>query len=60
MIRAFLLASVAALSLAATAAAAAPPFATPAPVAYLIDLSSGAVLLPRMPTAACRRRRWPR
>jgi len=38
-------ASAAALSLAAGAAAAPPPFDTPAPVAYLIDLSSGAVLL---------------
>ena len=45
MTRAFMLASAAALSLAAGAAAAPPPFETPAPVAYLVDLSSGAVLL---------------
>ncbi len=57
MTRAFLLASAAVLGLAASAAAKAPPFATPAPVAYLIDLSSGAVLLAkdadrRMPPAS--------
>ena len=45
MTRALMFASTAALSLAAGAAAAPPPFDTPAPVAYLIDLSSGAVLL---------------
>ena len=45
MTRALMLASAAALSLAAGAAAAPPPFETPAPVAYLVDLSSGAVLL---------------
>ena len=45
MTRAFMLASTAALSLAAGAAAAPPPFDTPAPIAYLVDLSSGAVLL---------------
>ena len=45
MTRALMFASAAALSLAAGAAAAPPPFDTPAPVAYLIDLSSGAVLL---------------
>jgi len=33
--------------LAAPAAASAPPFETPAPVAYLVDLSSGAVLYAR-------------
>jgi D-alanyl-D-alanine carboxypeptidase (penicillin-binding protein 5/6) len=57
MTRALTLASAAALSLAASAAAAPPPFDTPAPVAYLIDLSSGAVLLAkdadrRMPPAS--------
>jgi D-alanyl-D-alanine carboxypeptidase (penicillin-binding protein 5/6) len=46
MIRAALFASAAAvLSLTATASAAPPPFDTPAPIAYLVDLSSGAVLL---------------
>jgi D-alanyl-D-alanine carboxypeptidase (penicillin-binding protein 5/6) len=45
MTRALLFASTAALTLAATAAAAPPPFETPAPIAYLVDLSSGAVLL---------------
>ena len=45
MTRASMLASAAALSLAAGAAAAPPPFDTPAPIAYLVDLSSGAVLL---------------
>src|SRR5687768_12783983 len=38
----FLLLFASALSLPATAAA--PPFETPAPIAYMIDLSSGAVL----------------
>src|SRR5687768_17546291 len=38
----FLLLSATALSLPATAAA--PPFETPAPIAYMVDLSSGAVL----------------
>ncbi|MEA1071142.1 D-alanyl-D-alanine carboxypeptidase family protein [Sphingomonas sp. LY160] len=43
--------------LASAAPAAAPPFTTPAPVAYLVDLSSGAVLLAkdaerRMPPAS--------
>ncbi len=57
MTRVFMFASAAALSLAAGAAAAPPPFETPAPVAYLIDLSSGAVLLSkdadrRMPPAS--------
>ena len=57
MTRALMLASAAALSLTAGAAAAPPPFETPAPVAYLIDLSSGAVLLAkdadrRMPPAS--------
>ena len=57
MTRAFMLASAAALSLTAGAAAAPPPFDTPAPVAYLVDLSSGAVLLAkdadrRMPPAS--------
>src|SRR5687768_5520500 len=45
MTRALFFASTAALTLAATAAAAPPPFETPAPIAYLVDLSSGAVLL---------------
>jgi serine-type D-Ala-D-Ala carboxypeptidase (penicillin-binding protein 5/6) len=45
MTRALILASAAVLSLAAGAAAAPPPFDTPAPIAYLVDLSSGAVLL---------------
>jgi len=57
MTRAVLLASAALLVLAGSASAKAPPFATPAPVAYLIDLSSGAVLLAkdadrRMPPAS--------
>ena len=57
MTRAFMLASAAALSLTAGAAAAPPPFDMPAPVAYLVDLSSGAVLLAkdadrRMPPAS--------
>ena len=57
MTRALMLASAAALSLTAGAAAAPPPFDTPAPVAYLVDLSSGAVLLAkdadrRMPPAS--------
>lgn len=52
-----LLASVVILSLALPASAAAPPFETPAKVAYLVDLSSGAVLLnknadTRMPPAS--------
>jgi D-alanyl-D-alanine carboxypeptidase (penicillin-binding protein 5/6) len=52
-----MLASAAVLSLAAGAAAAPPPFDTPAPIAYLVDLSSGAVLLAkdadrRMPPAS--------
>ncbi|MCY7339549.1 MAG: D-alanyl-D-alanine carboxypeptidase [Sphingomonas bacterium] len=57
MTRALFLASAAAVTLAATAAAKSPPFDTPAPVAFLIDLSSGAVLLAkdadrRMPPAS--------
>ncbi len=57
MTRALLLASAAAVTLAATAVAAPPPFDTPAPIAYLVDLSSGAVLLAkdadrRMPPAS--------
>jgi D-alanyl-D-alanine carboxypeptidase (penicillin-binding protein 5/6) len=55
--RAILLASVAAVTLATAAPAAAPPYETPAPVAYLIDLSSGAELYAkdadrRMPPAS--------
>jgi D-alanyl-D-alanine carboxypeptidase (penicillin-binding protein 5/6) len=45
MIRATLSLTAASLLLASAAPAAAPPFETPAPIAYLIDLSSGAVLL---------------
>ena len=57
MKRAILFASAAALTLSTTAPAKAPPFDTPARVAYLIDLSSGAVLLSkdadtRMPPAS--------
>ena len=57
MKRAVLIASAAALSLSTAAPAKAPPFETPARVAYLIDLSSGAVLLAkdsdkRMPPAS--------
>lgn len=57
MTRAVLLASAAALTLSSAAPAAAPPYDTPAPVAYLIDLSSGAELLAkeadrRMPPAS--------
>jgi D-alanyl-D-alanine carboxypeptidase (penicillin-binding protein 5/6) len=57
MKRVTLLATAAAFSLATTAPAKAPPFETPARVAYLIDLSSGAVLLSknadvRMPPAS--------
>src|ERR1700712_484101 len=58
MVRVPLLASLAAVMLApSTAQASAPPFDTPAPIAYLIDLSSGAELLVkdadrRMPPAS--------
>ena len=57
MKRAVFLATAAALLLTTTATAKAPPFETPARVAYLIDLSSGAVLLSkdadvRMPPAS--------
>ena len=45
MIRASLLAAVSISLLAVAAPAKAPPFETPAPIVYLIDLSSGAVLL---------------
>lgn len=45
MTRAVLLAFSATLILATAAPAAAPPYETPAPIAYLIDLSSGAELL---------------
>ena len=45
MIRASLLAAVSVSLLAGAAPAKAPPFETAAPIAYLIDLSSGAVLL---------------
>lgn len=49
MIRASLLVAASLFVLAAAAPAKAPPFATPAPVAYLVDLSSGAVLLSKDP-----------
>ena len=57
MIRASLLATVSLALIAGAAPAKAPPFDTPARVAYLIDLSSGAVLLAknadqRMPPAS--------
>jgi serine-type D-Ala-D-Ala carboxypeptidase (penicillin-binding protein 5/6) len=57
MIRASLLAATSLILIAGSAPAKAPPFDTPAPVAYLIDLSSGAVLLSkdadrRMPPAS--------
>lgn len=58
MIRPALLASaITGLTLASVATAAAPPFETPAPIAYVIDLSSGAELLAknadrRMPPAS--------
>ncbi|HEY0629491.1 MAG TPA: D-alanyl-D-alanine carboxypeptidase family protein [Sphingomicrobium sp.] len=57
MIRASLLATVSLALIAGAAPAKAPPFETPAKVAYLIDLSSGAVLLAknadqRMPPAS--------
>src|ERR1700712_48015 len=58
MVRVPLLASLAAVMLApSTAQASAPPFDTPAPIAYMIDLSSGAELLAkdadrRMPPAS--------
>ena len=45
MIRALFPLSALSLLLASTAPAKAPPFETPAPIAYLVDLSSGAVLL---------------
>ena len=57
MNRYFLPAAAASIGLAAAVSAKAPPFETPAPVAYLIDLSSGAILLAkdadrRMPPAS--------
>lgn len=57
MTRAFLFLTAASFALASAAPAKAPPFETPAQVAYLIDLSSGAVLLAkdadrRMPPAS--------
>ena len=57
MKRVILLATAAALSLTSVAPAKAPPFETPAKVAFLIDLSSGAILLSknadvRMPPAS--------
>ena len=57
MTRAVLLVSIAAVTLSTAAPAAAPPYETPAPIAYLVDLSSGAVLYAkdadkRMPPAS--------
>ena len=57
MIRSILSLTTASLLLSSAAPAAAPPFDTPAPVVYLVDLSSGAVLLSkdadrRMPPAS--------
>ncbi|MCL6740289.1 D-alanyl-D-alanine carboxypeptidase [Sphingomonas sp. RB56-2] len=57
MIRAALFLTAASLALASAAPAKAPPFDTPAKIAYLVDLSSGAVLLSknadqRMPPAS--------
>jgi D-alanyl-D-alanine carboxypeptidase (penicillin-binding protein 5/6) len=49
MIRASLLAAVSVSILTSAAPAKAPPFDTPAPIAYLVDLSSGAVLLAKDP-----------
>src|SRR5215218_5307614 len=49
MIRTSLLAATAISLLAAAAPAKAPPFDTPAPIAYLVDLSSGAVLFAKDP-----------
>jgi D-alanyl-D-alanine carboxypeptidase (penicillin-binding protein 5/6) len=60
MIRASLLAAVTTSLLAGAAPAKAPPFDTPARVAYLIDLSSGAVLLAKNADVRMPRRRWPR
>ena len=53
----YFLPAAASIGLAAAVSAKAPPFETPAPVAYLIDLSSGAILLAkdadrRMPPAS--------
>lgn len=57
MIRPSLLATASLILIAGAAPAKAPPFDTPAPIAYLVDLSSGAVLLSkdadrRMPPAS--------
>lgn len=57
MIRATFFLTAASLALASAAPAKAPPFDTPAPIAYMVDLSSGAVLLSkdadrRMPPAS--------
>ena len=49
MLRPAVLLSAAAALLTSAAIAKAPPFDTPAPVAYLVDLSSGAVLLSKDP-----------
>ena len=55
MSRTILLAAAASLLFASAAPAAAPPFDTPAKYAYLIDLSSGAVLYAKNADGACRR-----
>ena len=65
MTRAILFASAAALTLTTTAPAAVPAYDTPAPIAYLIDLSSGAVLLAKdadrpMPPASLAKMMTPR
>ena len=57
MTRSFLFLTAASFAISSAAPAKAPPFDTPAPIAYLIDLSSGAVLLSkdadrRMPPAS--------
>src|SRR3954465_3764428 len=62
MSRSVLLATAASVLFASAAPAAAPTFETPAKVAYLIDLSSGAVLYAknadlRMPPASMAKRR---
>ena len=44
MKRKALFSGIVAIAVAIPAIAAAPPFDTPAPVAYMVDLSSGAVL----------------
>ena len=60
MRRIILLVTAASVLVARGRPAAAPQFDTPAKVAYLIDLSSGAVLYAKNAESACRRRRWRR